>query len=94
MRLDGPYIVNVNSTMCKKCGEGQTWSVIGPDGLGMGKTFDDETDAWDFAANLNWAYEAGKKATGLQKRIEELENQISEKDAALEIFENTGGYGI
>jgi hypothetical protein len=37
------------------------WDVVGPDGVALGRGFSLEEDAEEFADELSWAYEAGRR---------------------------------
>lgn len=50
---------------CKRCGEGESWTVKGPDDVCIGQSWtgdDAECNAEEMAQALNAAYEAGRKS--------------------------------
>lgn len=59
MADEKPYWVELD-TGCLACGRGREYSVIGPDDVALGKTFEEEADAAEYAENLTAAYEAGR----------------------------------
>jgi hypothetical protein len=54
------YFVEVDENGCSKCCNGRTWTIIGPDGDGVGKSFHDEEYAEEISEMLNRAYYFGK----------------------------------
>lgn len=58
-----PYRVVVAENPCAHCQRGEQFAVVGPDGVELGRTFDDEADADEYAAHLNAAYIEGQQAS-------------------------------
>ncbi len=54
-----PYIVEVDSGGCEHCAQGKSWTVVGPDGVAMGVSYDEESEANFLASMMNLAYETG-----------------------------------
>jgi predicted regulator of Ras-like GTPase activity (Roadblock/LC7/MglB family) len=54
------YAVEVDQLGCKTCGHGRTWTVVGPDGVAIGQSFEDHADAEDLAALLSHVHDAAK----------------------------------
>ena len=54
------YKVVVMSPACEHCGVGETWAVLGPDGIYGSMSYLDEADAEHEADILNAAYNAGR----------------------------------
>lgn len=59
-----PYFVEVDNNGCPHCRAGRNYTVIGPDGLGCGTSYDDEEDAMHMAEELNAAYFTGRASVG------------------------------
>jgi len=57
---EDPYFVEVDSNGCRHCGVGRTWTVIGPNGVGASRSWEDEEDAENFADSLNEAFWRGR----------------------------------
>ena len=57
-----PYLVKVDDQVCKYCGHGKTWTVVGPDGYAIGTSYSDEEEAGYIAELLNGAYQSGMEA--------------------------------
>jgi hypothetical protein len=53
------YFVEPEKEGCRRCGEGKTWNVIGPDDLALSTTFEDKDDAEHHASILNEAWRLG-----------------------------------
>lgn len=51
-----------DSGVCGCCGRGAMWDVVGPDGIALGRSFGGKDEAEDYARDLSFAYEAGRKA--------------------------------
>lgn len=61
----GAYKALQETEPCHRCGEGETWSVKGPDGAWIGQSWtgeNSEYDAGEMASALNAAYELGMEA--------------------------------
>lgn len=58
-----PYHVAVDENGCGHCGVGRQWTVVGPDGVACGTSWDEEEDADHFADQMNDAYWNGKGDT-------------------------------
>lgn len=59
------YIAIQETEPCKRCGEGESWTVKGPDGVCIGQSWtgdDAACNAEEMAQALNAAYEAGQKS--------------------------------
>lgn len=56
------YKIVVDRIGCEKCGGGRTWTVVGPSGVGVSRSFELCDDASDLAADMNIAYRAGQKS--------------------------------
>ena len=59
MKRDDPYFLEVETNGCKQCSHGRTWMIIGPDGDGLGTSYEDYGDAEELCEILNTAYWAG-----------------------------------
>lgn len=55
-----PYFVEVDSNGCGHCGAGRTYTVIGPDGVAAGTSWENEEDADAYADAMNEAYAHGQ----------------------------------
>ena len=55
-----PYQVERDGVACAVCGAGGTWTVYGPDGIGIGISYYNPSDAEDMAEMLSHAYEKGR----------------------------------
>ena len=60
-KREGPYFIEVERPLCRYCKNPATWTVIGPDGYGIGQTFEHEVDAVEIADMLNDAYRRGTR---------------------------------
>lgn len=61
--LREPYIAFKETDACARCGEGESWTVKGPDDVCIGESWtgdDAECEAEEMAQALNGAYEAGR----------------------------------
>jgi hypothetical protein len=56
-----PYRVELDTKGCAHCGAGDSYTVVGPDDVGWGISWDKREDADDFADAMNAAYEQGQK---------------------------------
>lgn len=54
-----PYFVEVDVNGCDRCGAGKTWTVVGPDLVAAGTSWECVSDAEDFAEALNDAFYKG-----------------------------------
>jgi hypothetical protein len=66
---DGPdaYTAFKETDACARCGEGESWTVKGPDGVCIGESWEGdnaECSAEEMAQALNAAFEAGRKSRG------------------------------
>ena len=59
---DEPYTVIVDDKPCKHCDNGMTWTIEGPDGIAIGRSFYDKEDAEDLADDMNHAFGEGQAA--------------------------------
>ena len=58
-----PYVVEIDDgAMCRHCGHGRMWLVVGPGDVAEGISFADETDAHEYAGALNSAFNKGVRA--------------------------------
>jgi hypothetical protein len=57
-----PYTVEIDRAACEHCGEGTTWMVVDPDGVGDSTSFLEQEDAEHLARALNAAFERGRKS--------------------------------
>ena len=57
-----PYTVEVDKPGCDHCGTGCQWTVVGPDDVAIGQSFEDKELADDIADYMNMAFDAGKLA--------------------------------
>jgi hypothetical protein len=57
---DEPYFIEVDSGGCERCAGGKTWTVIGPDGVAIGQSWEDEDHAADVADLMNQAFWQGR----------------------------------
>lgn len=62
-KIEDPYFVEVDANGCGHCGAGRQWTVVGPDGVAIGQSFEDEEIADDIASYMNQAYWVGKGDT-------------------------------
>jgi hypothetical protein len=60
-KVEDPYFVSVFDNKCPHCRKGETWAVVGPDGMG-GQSFDEEEDAQALADALNDAWWRGRNS--------------------------------
>lgn len=65
--FDEPYFVEVDNNGCEKCGAGKTWTVVGPDGVAQGQSFENVEDAEALADALNGAFFAGRTEPSLKR---------------------------
>jgi hypothetical protein len=56
---DEPFFVEVDVNGCERCGHGKQWTVVGPDGVQIGQSFEDEELASEIAEYMNQGYRAG-----------------------------------
>ncbi len=56
---DEPFFVEVEKNGCELCGHGKQWTVVGPDGVAIGQSFEDEELAADIAEYMNQGFHAG-----------------------------------
>lgn len=75
---EDPYFTEVDNNGCSHCGSGRTWNVIGPDGVALSTSYEDEDAAIDLADMLNEAF-----ARGASSRDKEIASLL----AALEVAE-------
>lgn len=61
-----PYRVEVDNGGCERCSHGMTWTVVGPDGVAAGTSWEDEDVAGYQAGILNDAYRVGHSAALLR----------------------------
>lgn len=59
---DDPYFVEVDQNGCAHCSAGRTYGIIGPGGVALGQTWDDEEPAQELAGHLNAAFDAGRQS--------------------------------
>lgn len=74
-KQDEPYFVAVGETGCSGCGAGRTYTVIGPDGVAIGPSWEEEDEAADHASRLNEAFYMG---------IQKLDDTEAERDQKAE----------
>jgi hypothetical protein len=63
--VDNAYVAFRETEPCRRCGEGESWTVKGPDGSCIGQSWvgaDAECNATETAQMLNAAFELGRKA--------------------------------
>lgn len=60
-----PYFIEVDTSGCQHCGAKRTWTIVGPDDVAIGRSFEDEETARDLAADMNTAYYAGRASAML-----------------------------
>lgn len=58
--MEEPYFVEIDNIGCATCGARKTWGVVGPDGVMLSSTWEDEEQAAWIAEILNDAYAKGK----------------------------------
>jgi hypothetical protein len=56
---DEPFFVEVDVNGCDRCGHGKQWTVVGPDGVQIGQSFEDEELAEEIACYMNQGYRDG-----------------------------------
>ena len=59
------YVAFLETASCHRCGEGESWTVKGPDGACIGQSWtgdDADCNAEEAAQMLNVAYELGRAA--------------------------------
>jgi len=61
--MEKVYTVEVDHGGCKHCGAGKTYTVVGPDGVAVGRSFGDKDDADDLAADMNQAWRLGLESS-------------------------------
>lgn len=69
--VDDPYVAFRETEPCKRCGEGESWTVKGPDGACIGQSWtgdNAECNAEEEAQALNAAYELGRASTSAKER--------------------------
>jgi hypothetical protein len=54
------YFVEQADAGCERCCAGRTYAIVGPDGVGLGRTWDDADEAAVLAASLTEAFNLGK----------------------------------
>lgn len=64
---EGPdaYVAFKETDSCLRCGEGESWTVKGPDGICIGQSWEGdeaECNAEETAQMLNAAFQAGKRS--------------------------------
>lgn len=63
--LREPYIAFKETDACARCGEGESWTVKGPDDVCIGQSWEGdeaECNAEETAQMLNAAFEAGQRS--------------------------------
>jgi hypothetical protein len=50
-----------DSKVCKSCGSGGFWDVVGPDNVALGRSYVDKNEAEEKAEELSLAYEKGRQ---------------------------------
>lgn len=58
---DTPYRLAIDLSGCSNCGASRSWTIIGPDDVGIGTSWEDEQFASDVKDLLNMAYDAGRE---------------------------------
>ena len=62
-----PYRVEADGRpMCDICGHGQSWTVVGPDGVEISQSFDNRDEAEDVAAHMNEAWNAALDSVAVE----------------------------
>lgn len=56
---DEPYFIEVDNNGCT-CGNGRTWTIVGPDGVATGQSWGDVEEAEYICELLNDAYQCGR----------------------------------
>ena len=59
---EDPYFIEVDTNGCAHCGARRTWTIVGPDDVAIGRSFEDEESASDLAEDMNRAYWQGVEA--------------------------------
>jgi hypothetical protein len=74
------YFVEPEKEGCRRCGQGKTWNVIGPDDLALSTTFEDKDDAEHHASILSEAWRLGYTSgtQGEETPRETLERLVEE----------------
>ena len=54
-----PFFIEVDDNGCKHCGRGRTYTIIGPNDVGLGTSYEDEEQASELCEMLNGAYYIG-----------------------------------
>lgn len=73
------YRVVSDNKACSHCGNGGTFTVIGPNNVAIGTSFSDETDASETASMLNAAFELGMQQ---QKKTVSIDDFLRLYDVA------------
>lgn len=74
-----PYFVEVDLNGCAECGAGRHWTVVGPDGVAIGRSFADEEFTSSLADDLNAAYFAGRSAAPPDQTESAAEKELPEE---------------
>jgi hypothetical protein len=56
------YRIEIDTAACEHCGVGETWNVIGPDGVALGIVYGEQDDAIETADMLSRAFALGREA--------------------------------
>lgn len=59
---DTPYRIDIDQQGCQTCHAGRTYTIVSPDGVALGLSWDDMSEALDWADELNSAYNSGLAA--------------------------------
>ena len=63
--MSEPYRAIRETEPCKRCGEGETWTVMGPEDICIGQSWageNAECNAEECAQELNAAFDAGRRS--------------------------------
>lgn len=83
-RQDEPYFVEVGETGCSDCGAGRTYTVVGPDGVAIGQSWEEEDEAAEMASRLNEAFYIGiHKIDDTEAERDQKARQVEELGQAL-----------
>lgn len=56
---DTPYHIDIDQQGCQTCNAGRTYTIVGPDGVALGLSWDDMNEALEWTDELNAAYNSG-----------------------------------
>lgn len=66
---DTPYRIDIDQQGCQTCNAGRTYTIVGPDGVALGRSWDDMNEALEWCDELNAAYNSGLAEGKTRKKV-------------------------